>query len=153
MTNLKEGTKVLIRNPREGLESIKNKIGTIRSQHTDDSDSSIILYHVDFDDTSDILEESASLRKDEIEPVYTTVDVQTMHGAWNGKSYTVRHGDPFDRGGADFYYGYPRKPHYYIGATGTTPIVEEADMTDEQIEAYHAGYSAAADQGDQKDWG
>lgn len=75
------------------------------------------------------------------------------HAAWNGKSYLVRHGDPFDRGQSDFYYGSPRDPHYYIGSVASTPRIGIEGMTDEQIDTYHAGYSCAKDNGDQKDWG
>ena len=75
------------------------------------------------------------------------------HAAWNGKSYLVRHGDPFDRGQSDFYYGAPRDPHYHIGSVASTPRIGIEGMTDEQIDTYHAGCSCARDIGDQKDWG
>ena len=68
-------------------------------------------------------------------------------------SYNKRHGGPFDRGGADFYYGRVFNPHYYVGATYSTDRVEMKDMTVEQIAAYSAGYREMEAQGDQKDWG
>ena len=46
-------------------------------------------------------------------------------------TYDERHGGPFDRGGADFWYGRGFNPHYYKGATYTTDRVELADMTPE----------------------
>jgi len=30
---------------------------------------------------------------------------------FRGETYVVHHGDPFDRGSADSYYGRPRDPH------------------------------------------
>jgi hypothetical protein len=44
-------------------------------------------------------------------------------------TYDKRHGGPFDRGGADFWYGRGFDPHYYKGATYSTDRVELADMT------------------------
>ena len=55
-------------------------------------------------------------------------------------TFDKRHGGPFDRGSADFWYHHPRTPHYYVGATKTTPIVEESAMTPDEIAAYNAGY-------------
>jgi hypothetical protein len=46
-------------------------------------------------------------------------------------TYDKRHGVPFDRGGADFWYGRPHEPHYFVGATYKTDKVELADMTPE----------------------
>lgn len=54
--------------------------------------------------------------------------------------YDKRHGGPYDRGGADSYYCRFPKPHYYVNGTMTSPIVVEADMTPEEIQAYYAGY-------------
>lgn len=78
---------------------------------------------------------------------------QIQTATYNGKDYTSRHGDAFDRGGCDYYYGRPRQPHYYIGKTRQSPIVEEKDMTPQEIADYHAGYSHAQEIGEQKDWG
>lgn len=67
--------------------------------------------------------------------------------------YDDRHGGPFDRGGADYWYHRPRDPHYFVEGTWTSPRIGFSDMTIAEIAAYHAGYSAAEKQGDQKDWG
>lgn len=66
------------------------------------------------------------------------------------EEYDRRHGGPFDRGSADSYYGRPAKPHYYVRGTGTSPIVEEEDMTVEEIKAYYAGYDWNEAIGDKK---
>lgn len=70
--------------------------------------------------------------------------------------YDDRYGGPFDRGGADSYYRRGRHPHYYVGTKGDMTFdrrVEEADMTPEEIEAYHAGFDANEEAGEFKDWG
>ena len=69
------------------------------------------------------------------------------------KKYDERHGGPYDRGGADYWYHRGWEPHYYKGGTYTSERVDKADMTQSEIEAYNAGYDAAASLGDQKDWG
>ena len=56
------------------------------------------------------------------------------------KLYDERHGGPFDRGSADSWYGRGMNPHYYKGDTSRSEEVLEADMTDAEILAYHAGY-------------
>ena len=68
-------------------------------------------------------------------------------------AYDTRHGGPYDRGSADSYYGRPYNPHYYQGATYSTPKVELADMNAEEIIAYTAGYRDNEANGDKKDWG
>ena len=67
--------------------------------------------------------------------------------------YDERHGGPYDRGGADYYYRRPFAPHYYAGGTGTSERVNADAMTMNQLDAYRAGYEAAADLGHEKDWG
>lgn len=67
--------------------------------------------------------------------------------------FETRHGSPYDRGSADSYYGRPRCPHYYVGATATTARVDFKDMTPDEVEAYHAGYDDNEANGDKKDWG
>ena len=67
--------------------------------------------------------------------------------------YDDRHGGPFDRGGADYWYHRPRDPHYFVEGTHTSPRVGFSNMTKTEIAAYHAGYDAAEEQGDQKNWG
>jgi hypothetical protein len=68
-------------------------------------------------------------------------------------NYDERHGGPFDRGGADFWYGRGYTPHYYKGGSYTSDRVEKANMTKAEIAAYRAGYKQAEERGDQKDWG
>ena len=67
--------------------------------------------------------------------------------------YDDRHGGPYDRGGADYWYHRPSCPHYFKGATYQSEMYSADQMTKEQIAAYRAGYSDAAERGDQKDWG
>jgi hypothetical protein len=66
--------------------------------------------------------------------------------------YDERHGGPYDRGSADFWYHRGREPHYYKGGTYTSDRVGEADMTQSEIEAYDAGYEAAMADGGQKEY-
>jgi hypothetical protein len=42
---------------------------------------------------------------------------------------------------ADSYYRSGRDPHFYVGNTGTSDRVNEAQMSEEEIDAYNAGYS------------
>lgn len=63
-----------------------------------------------------------------------------------------RHGGPYDRGSADAYYRRPFKPHYYKGDTGSSELVTENDMTDEEILEYIAGFNQQVESGDFKDW-
>lgn len=66
--------------------------------------------------------------------------------------YDQRHGGPYDRGSADAYYRRGCNPHYFLGATYSTPKVEEQDMLPEEIEAYLAGYEDTYEAGDFKNW-
>lgn len=68
------------------------------------------------------------------------------------KTYDERHGGPWDRGGADSYYGRGRRPHYFVGDTGRTDEITEDKMTKEEIEAYLAGYQWNEDFGGKKEW-
>lgn len=66
-----------------------------------------------------------------------------------------RHGGPYDRGGADSYYGRLETPHYYRGATGSS---ERVDIPDSQkdsntYKAYMAGYNQNEKNQFFKDWG
>jgi hypothetical protein len=72
---------------------------------------------------------------------------------YKGKTYDQKHGNAFDRGSADSYYGRGRDPHMWPEGTYKGTRVEAKDMTPEQIEAYHAGYDYNEDFGDKKDWG
>lgn len=65
------------------------------------------------------------------------------------KLYDERHGGAFDRGSSDAYYGRAFEPHYFEGATYSTPKVDLKDMTAEEITAYTAGYRQTTDR---KDW-
>ena len=67
-------------------------------------------------------------------------------------NYDTRHGGAFDRGSADSYYGRPRIPHMYAGSTGSSPRIEQACMTNEEIQAYLAGYQYNEQFGDKKSW-
>lgn len=71
---------------------------------------------------------------------------------FEGKVYDARHGGPFDRGSADSWYNRIRAPHYYLGGTGTSKVVEFGDMTAEQVEAYFAGYEYNEQFGGKKEW-
>jgi hypothetical protein len=56
-------------------------------------------------------------------------------------NYDKRHGGPYDRGSADAYYGRECEPHYFTGATYRSTEVLKANMTEEEIAAYMAGYN------------
>lgn len=57
------------------------------------------------------------------------------------------HGQPFDRGASDYYYGRPPKPHKYTQGTYNG---EPEPLTDpEELAAYWAGYNT---QVERKDW-
>jgi hypothetical protein len=71
-----------------------------------------------------------------------------------GKSETLRHGGPFDRGSADSYYHRGIQPHYYVGASITSERVEKDDMTGQELLEYYAGYEYNETVNmDWKDWG
>jgi hypothetical protein len=67
--------------------------------------------------------------------------------------YSKRHGGPWDRGHADSYYRRGFEPHYYTGATYSTPRVDIKDKDSEEYKAYAAGYADNEAAGDYKDWG
>jgi len=68
------------------------------------------------------------------------------------KQIDKRHGGPFDRGGADYYYGRGKNPHFYVGDTYSSERIEMVDMDLEEIDAYLAGYAEAERNGDRKEW-
>ena len=72
-------------------------------------------------------------------------------GGRHGGAYG-RHGGAYDRGSADFYYGRPRKPHYYMSGTYDSPRVDEQNMTEDEVEDYNRGYDDAELYGDRKDY-
>jgi hypothetical protein len=45
------------------------------------------------------------------------------------KKINKRHGGPYDRGSADGYYGRDPIPHYFVGETYTSAIVEQLHMS------------------------
>jgi hypothetical protein len=77
---------------------------------------------------------------------------QIRYYDFNGKRYAQSHGNPFDRGSADSWYGRPQDPHYWPEGSYNGTRVEACDMTAEQIEAYHAGYDYNEQFGDKKSW-
>ena len=78
--------------------------------------------------------------------MFDQVSKYTVHG----KEYEQTHGNAFDRGSADSYYGRPRDPHYY--PEGTYNGERVTDLTSEELEAYHAGYDYNEQHGDKKSW-
>lgn len=64
-----------------------------------------------------------------------------------------RHGSPNDRGAADAYYRRPYQPHYFEGATYSTPIIEQKDMTADEVADYKQGFDEQHASGDFKDYG
>jgi hypothetical protein len=68
------------------------------------------------------------------------------------KKERKRHGGPYDRGSADYYYCRPYRPHYYLGSTYKSPRVDESSMTDEEIQEYANGWGEALQVGDRKDY-
>ena len=71
---------------------------------------------------------------------------------YQGKFYDGRHGGAFDRGSADSYYHRPRRPHIYLGATGSSVQINEEHMDPADVEAYNAGYDYNERFGDKKSW-
>lgn len=65
--------------------------------------------------------------------------------------HDTRHGGPFDRGSADYYYGRGFQPHYFVNGTHTSPKI--TSLTSEELDAYRAGFDDAEAAGHQKDWG
>ena len=76
-----------------------------------------------------------------------------IYGEFKGKKYDDRHGGAFDRGSADSWYGRPRDPHLYEGATSFSPRIGMSMLSPEEIEAYHAGYDYNEEYGGKKDYG
>ena len=75
-----------------------------------------------------------------------------MTTAYQTRSPFTRHGGAYDRGSADAYYGRPREPHYYTGASYNSIRLDAVDMSREEIEAYNQGYDDQVRSGDRKDW-
>ena len=51
---------------------------------------------------------------------------------------SLRHGSPYDRGSADSYYGRPKEPHYYEGATYDSKKI--TDLNTKELSEYNQGY-------------
>lgn len=66
--------------------------------------------------------------------------------------YDTTHGGPYDRGGADSYYGRDFNPHYWPQGTQKGARVEMKDMTPLEITAYTKGYNDNEDDGNFKEW-
>jgi hypothetical protein len=71
---------------------------------------------------------------------------------FNGIEYNERHGGPFDRGSADSWYQREPRPHYYVGDTGSSELIEEYRMTEDEIQQYLAGYEYNEQCGGKKDY-
>ena len=69
---------------------------------------------------------------------------------FNNKKYSQEHGSPFDRGAADSYYGRGQQPHWYPNGTGNEPRITA--LSDEELDAYYAGYAYNERFGDKKQW-
>jgi|7_EtaG_2_1085326.scaffolds.fasta_scaffold15424_6 hypothetical protein len=72
-----------------------------------------------------------------------------------GRDWSKRHGDAYDRGSADCYYGRPSKPHYFIRDTSypyNSLRIEKYAMSCSEIEAYDKGYEDQEKSGDKKEW-
>lgn len=72
------------------------------------------------------------------------------YGTWSGVKYDTTHGSPYDRGSADSYYGRPSDPHYYIG--GSVVGIKQVALTEDELEAYRAGYAWQEMSGDKKEY-
>lgn len=67
--------------------------------------------------------------------------------------HDARHGGPYDRGRADYFYGRAWAPHYFVGSTYTSDKIEQPNMTKAQLKAYADGYRDGESEGVKKDWG
>ena len=68
----------------------------------------------------------------------------------NGRSYTFKHGDPFDRGMSDSYYGRIRGPHK--GGVGGNSGLRNTELSQQEIADYGAGYNYNESTGEKKSW-
>ena len=62
--------------------------------------------------------------------------------------YDTRHGGPYDRGSADRYYGRDYEPHYFVGNTFHSDKICSENMTEEELQAYNAGWNEETDRKD-----
>ena len=70
---------------------------------------------------------------------------------FKGTVYQQQHGNPFDRGSADSYYGRIRCPHK--GGVGGTSGPRTEQLTTAERAAYMAGYDYNEAMGDKKNYG
>ena len=76
-----------------------------------------------------------------------------MCNYWKDRSdYDRRHGGPFDRGTADSWYSRGYTPHYFLGDSYNSEIVEMEKMTAQELVEYTAGYEWNEKFGDKKSW-
>lgn len=68
----------------------------------------------------------------------------------NGRSYIFKHGDPFDRGMSDSYYGRIRNPHKGGVGGNSGPRIESNEITTQEIADYGAGYDYNEHSGEKK---
>ena len=78
--------------------------------------------------------------------MFDQVTKYTVHG----KEYNQKHGNAFDRGSADSYYGRQRTPHK--GGVGGDSGPRITELTEFEVEAYHAGYDYNEQFGDKKNY-
>jgi hypothetical protein len=80
-------------------------------------------------------------------------DDKTWTETWDGVTYVVSHGCPFDRGMADSWYSRKVDPHYWPQGTYDGHRVGRDEMTPEQVAEYVAGYAFNEHLGGKKDYG
>lgn len=81
-----------------------------------------------------------------------TVLEEVFKVVFNDKTYYPEHGDPFDRGGADSYYGRVFDPHWYPAGSLKGEIRTTEDMSFDEISAYRDGYYHNEQQGNYKEY-
>lgn len=72
---------------------------------------------------------------------------------WSDSNEMIRHGGPFDRGGADSYYHRAYNPHWWPHGTNNGECITWHNMSNDEILQYTAGYERNEELGDKKDWG
>lgn len=83
--------------------------------------------------------------------VVLEMDSQMNIVTYNSVEYDSRHGGPFDRGCADSYYGRPKHPHYFEGATYQSEEIFP-EVGSPEYAAYMAGYDYNEESGGKKEW-
>jgi hypothetical protein len=71
---------------------------------------------------------------------------------FRGEKFEQTHGNPFDRGSADSYYGRPEDPHWYPEGSYRGTRMESQDMSMPELRAYYAGYEYNELMGHKKSW-